>query len=289
MPFKPSKLLLPTDIDDAARALSENAGHAVIIAGSTTIYGIKYRGLLDHVDTVVDLSKLGLDYLKEDAGGIAIGAYTTFTDIARSPLINSRKEFMAIVDAIMAVPSRQLRNMATIGGSVSSSLPYYDLPVALAALGARIRVYGSSGEKEIPILEFLEAPLKPKLMDYEFVREVYIPFHERSSSAHEKFTVNDFDYGLMTASVLLTFSGDGSIEGGNVIIGGGVPNLVTLDRVKDVLKGSRPEEIIDEVAESAREAVNPIEDYKASADYRRHLAGVVASRALKRAAWRYCG
>ncbi len=282
MPFKPSKLLLPTSMDDAAEVLSENAGHAVIIAGGTTIYGIKYSGLLDHVDTVIDLSKLGLDYLKEE-DGIAIGAYTTFIDIARSSLIRSHREFMAIVDAIRAVPSRQLRNMATIGGSVASSLPYYDLPVALTALDARIRIYGRSGRKEVPILEFLEAPLKPKLMDHEFVYEIYIPFHEGSSSAHEKFTINDFDYGIMTASALLTFSRDGRIEGGSIAIGGGIPNLVTLDCVK----GLRPEEMIDEVAELARKEVSPIEDYKASADYRRYLAGVVAARALRRAAWRY--
>src|SRR3989442_12475422 len=104
------------------------------------VYELESRGLLSGVTTLIDISKLGLDYVKEDSSGLRIGASTTFTDALRSKQINSRPAFGALGDALSAIRPVQVRNMATLGGANSSGVPGCDLPPAPVAAAAKIRL-----------------------------------------------------------------------------------------------------------------------------------------------------
>src|SRR5437667_9447149 len=87
------------------------------------LYELESRGLLSGVTTLIDISKLGLDYVKEDSSGLRIGASTTFTDALRSKQINSRPAFGALADALSAIRPVQVRYMSTHGGGIYSVVP----------------------------------------------------------------------------------------------------------------------------------------------------------------------
>jgi CO/xanthine dehydrogenase FAD-binding subunit len=153
--FEPSLLIQPSSVGDAVRELGSSSR---VVAGNTSLYWLARKGKLDAVSKLVDISSLGLGYIKEGNSselGIEIGAASTFSEILSSHLINKRSEFSALVDAANSSPP-QVRNMATIGGSLCSRVAFYDVPVALMALGAELKFVSSRGERMARIEDFFK-------------------------------------------------------------------------------------------------------------------------------------
>ncbi len=283
MTFKPSKLILPGNFEEAHEQLERLEGRAAIIAGGTMLFRLRGTGLLDYVDALVDLSGLGLNYLRADER-LHIGSYAALSDVYNwlSHRAAAAKAYGALLDAIMSMPGWQIRNMATVGGSVSISMPQSDIATSLLALGARVIISGPRGERSVDLREYMAAPLSPALKAGEFVKEILVesPF---TGSAHEKFVVSDIDHPIVSASTSVALADDGSVKFARIALGGGIRANVVLDSPRELV-GRTPEPgVLEEIYSLARDAVDPLEDHVATADYRRHLAGVMAKRSVLRA------
>ncbi|MGC9117017.1 MAG: FAD binding domain-containing protein, partial [Conexivisphaera sp.] len=233
---------------------------------------------------LVDLSGLGLSYVREDGGRALIGSYTPLSAVHNWISSSSARvrALGALDDAIMSMPGWQIRNMATIGGSVSISMPQSDIATALLALGARAEVAGPSGGRSLDLGEYMAAPLSPSKGPGEFLREIVLGSLE-GGSAHEKFVVSDIDHPIMSASARVRLADDGSIAYARLAMGGGLRRSLVLDS-PNFLVGRVPERgVLEELYSAIRDSVDPLDDHVATAEYRRHLAGLMAKRSLLRA------
>ncbi|MGB9733407.1 MAG: FAD binding domain-containing protein [Conexivisphaera sp.] len=285
MTFKPSRVIIPRSFDDAYLHLESAGESAAIIAGGTMLFRLRGTGLLDYIEALVDLSGLGLSYVKGgDDGGLRLGSYTLLADIYKwlSSRPGMARAFGALLDAVTSMPGWQIRNMVTIGGSASISMPQSDVATSLLALGARVMLSGPSGDRSMDLLDYMAGPLSPARKIDEFVRELLIGPPE-GGSAHEKFVVSDIDHPIASASVTLTLAEDGAIRSARLALGGGLRRNVVLESPRELVGRMPDPRTLEEVYSLARDSVDPLEDHVATAEYRRHLAGVMARRSVLRA------
>ncbi|MFI5419612.1 MAG: FAD binding domain-containing protein [Nitrososphaerales archaeon] len=165
MVFDPSEVLRPSSIQDAVEALE--LPDSRIVAGNTTLYSLSRKGNLDQVKSLIDISRLDLSYVREeqqrqDSGetsekkNILVGAGTTFKELTSSPLLIGHPEYAGLIEALQLSPP-QIRNVATIGGSICSAVSFYDVPVMLMALGANLKFFSKKeGEHFVSIDSFFQ-------------------------------------------------------------------------------------------------------------------------------------
>src|SRR6266481_5028595 len=161
----------PTTLDDAATLLSEE-GRTVIAGGTDLLVNPRY---MVGVGEVVDIRKLGLDYISEENGWLHIGAGVTMRSVAKHATVQ------ALADGILArgaavCGSPNIRNMATLAGNVASALPSADTPPALLALDAQVVLVGKQGERVVPLDKFFIGPAR-SVRERELIRELLIPLH----------------------------------------------------------------------------------------------------------------
>jgi len=202
--YNPTVLERPSSINEAAQLLKKWGSKARIVAGNTTIYELANQGGLDDVDTVIDLSKLNLNYITRYDGSLHIGAMTRFVELASSNLTGNDSYFAA-KEAAMKLTPPQIRNMATIGGSACSGIPFYDMPVTLLAIDAEFHATSSDeGERTIKAEDFFIDYFVTTLRAEELLTEIVCPNKERSSSSFVKLGRTTIDFALVNAAVNIT-------------------------------------------------------------------------------------
>ncbi|RME34625.1 MAG: hypothetical protein D6786_04280, partial [Gammaproteobacteria bacterium] len=122
----------PSEPGEVARLLSEHEDSALLVSGGTFLHGLGTRGLLAGVETLIDLTGLGLDGIEERPDGLSFGGTVRFRQLLEVPFLRNGAGTAAIGDAL-GYPPVQVINAATIGGCVASSCPFFDLPVSLLA------------------------------------------------------------------------------------------------------------------------------------------------------------
>lgn len=292
--FKPKSYLVPKDESELSNILNEYRERAKIIAGGTGIYEIAHRGLLSEIEVLVDTRKLGLSYVKRDnnsngSSSLRIGAATTMSTLIRSEELKRGKQLQAIFDALKAIQPLQVKNVATVAGAICTALPFFDLPVALLSLGARVKIGPS--EKTKSLTDFIRGYFAIDLDQGEFVREVEIPVEEENSaSAFQKFALTHDDWALINCGVSLSLDTDNhKISKSTIIFGGGVGERpVRASNIEQSLEGivvQDDESKIKQVFETEiSKDLEPISDIRSSAEYRMHLAKVIGRRTLLQAA-----
>ncbi len=269
----------PDTVDEAVRLLAEE-GRTIIAGGTDLLVNPRY---LVGVREVVDIRKLALDYIIVEQGWLRIGAGATMRSVARHPAVQ------ALADGILArsaavCGSPNIRNMATLVGNCASALPSADTPPSLIALNAEAVLIGLSGERRVPLDQFFTGQAK-SVRERELVRELRIPLG--GSAIHGGFykigrTAEDIS--LVNAATALTLH-DGIITEARLVLGAVAPTPLRITPAETALRGQQPTEALwQQIAEIVRLEVRPISDQRASADYRRHVSGVAAARALRQAA-----
>ena len=186
----------------------------------------------------------------------------------------------------MEYPPVQIMNAGTIGGSISSSCPFFDLPVALLALDCTVQVEGVTGQRTVPLREFFTGLFENALDSREFVTGVNIPVPSvPSTSAFIKMETNANDLAILNVAVSLGMSGAGKCEIARVFIGGGVGETpVRSHLAEQVLLGtSLDEDTYTKAGDAVTGDLYPIDDHRASAAYRKAMSKVLLQRALRRA------
>ena len=270
----------PTTLAEAAALLAEEG--RTIIAGGTDLL-VNPRYMVD-VREVVDIRKLGLDYISVEHGRLLIGAGATMRTVARHPQVQALANgILARGAAVCGSPN--IRNMATLVGNVASALPSADTPPALLALDAQVVLVGMQGERVVPLDGFFVGPAR-SIRERELIRELRIPL-AGASGLHGGFykigrTAEDIS---MVNAVATLVIGEGVITAARLVLGAVAPVPLRAVRAEGALIGQpATEETFQRVAEMVRDEVRPISDQRASADYRRRMSGVAAVRALRQAA-----
>jgi CO/xanthine dehydrogenase FAD-binding subunit len=280
----------PTELAAAADLLRSRGEAAMILGGGTFIHGLIARGLVTGIEDLVDITGLGLDFVRGAPSGLEIGATTTFSALMRSGEVRDRPLFGALADAL-GYPPPQVRNAATVGGCLAASCPLFDLPVAMLALDASVTAHGWRGERAIPIEQLYVSLFQTALGRDELLTRARIPVPEaRAASAYEKLDTNANDLALVSAGVRLLVRGD-LCTGARIFVGGGVGETpVRATEAERALQDRRVEAAsIADSAEAAFHAVDPVSDHRASAAYRKATTRVLVRRCLERAARRIAG
>jgi carbon-monoxide dehydrogenase medium subunit len=256
----------PSSVDEAVRLLASHEGARALAGGQTLVSVMKARAASP--DVVVDLNRLDdLRTIAVSGGTLELGAMATYTQIIGSSEVDVSRPILAEVAAQIA--DVQVRNRGTIGGNVCSNDPTNHLPPLLVALGASMTIRGADGDRTVPAEEFFLGVYMTVVGEGELLLRVSVP---AAANAADGF-----------ASV--TIGRDGTcIANAAASIAGGAPRIALgcVDSVPVLLTPA------DTDAESIRGAVaaaelDPPSDVHASADYRRHLAGICAVRAVEQA------
>jgi carbon-monoxide dehydrogenase medium subunit len=195
------------------------------------------------------------------------------------------KHYPALADSATVVGGPPVRNRATLGGNICNASPAADTSTPLLALAAQVVVAGTNGESTIPLAELWGGPRTTTLAAGEAVKEVRLPNPApRSGSAFERLTRTAMDIALVNAAAVVTVDEAGNFAGLRCALGAVGPTVLEVTGLEAEI-GGKPcnEEALERVRELARKAAKPIDDKRASADYRRDMAGVLAARAVQRA------
>jgi aerobic carbon-monoxide dehydrogenase medium subunit len=275
-----------TSVDDAIALLQRLGPEARLIAGGHSLLPMmKLR--LAAPEFLVDINDLNeLDYIHGENGELRIGAMTRHRTLLESELIGLRTPIFHDAERNIADPV--VRNRGTIGGALCQADPSEDLWAVCAALKAQVALRGPSGGRVLTMHEFHRGPYETGLEDGEMLVEVRVPVRARHGSAYEKVKRRAGDWAIAAAGAALWLD-DGRIDGAGIALSAvGAP--VTSQRAEESLVGAEPtEEAFERAAALAAEDTEPAGDQRGPADYKRHLAGELTLRALRRAAARALG
>jgi aerobic carbon-monoxide dehydrogenase medium subunit len=256
----------PASLAEAVALLAANDGARALAGGQTLVNVMKARA--GSPDALIDLSRIeelkGIDLAGD--GTLEIGAMTTYTELVQSSEARARPILGEVCAQIADV---QVRNRGTIGGNICTNDPTNHLPPLLAAIGARMRIHGAGGERDVEAADFFLGVYLTAVGQGELLTRITIPAGRSDGFA----AVSIGEDGTCIVNAAASANGEIRVAIGCV---GAVPELVR--------PSSRDADVVREAVRIAD--LQPPGDVHASAEYRRHLAEVVAARAVEQAARR---
>jgi aerobic carbon-monoxide dehydrogenase medium subunit len=270
-----------TSIEGAIASLERLGPDARIIAGGHSLLPMMKLRLAqpEHLIDINDLSELS--YIREEGGEILIGALTRHVDLLKSELLAER--FPVFRDAEEVIADPVVRNRGTIGGSLCQADAAEDLSAVCSAVKATVTIQGSGGFRVVGMDEFHVGPYVTAVGAGEMLTEVRLPVRRGAGSAHEKVERRAGDWAIAAASAAVWLDGD-TISDAGVALSAVGPVTVHVTRAEELLRGSKPsDELFAQAAQIASEDCSPVADGRGPVDYKRHLAGVLTTRALRRA------
>lgn len=255
-----------TSVEHALHLLSAHDDARPLAGGQTLINVMKAR--VASPELLVDLN--GIDELRGiragDDGGLELGAMATYADVILSAEVAERRPILA--EVAHAIADVQVRNRGTIGGNVCANDPTNHFPPLLAAIGARFTIAGAGGERTVSADEFFLGVFLTAVGEGEVLTRVSIPASQGAGDAFASVAIGKDGTGIVNVAATVS---DGSARIGIGCVAG-VPVVVTSEAeeasVRDAVRAA---------------ALDPPSDVHASADYRRHLAEVLAVRAVRQA------
>jgi aerobic carbon-monoxide dehydrogenase medium subunit len=273
-----------TSVEGALEALQRRGSEARIIAGGHSLLPMMKLRLAnpEHLIDINDLHELS--YIREEGYEVRIGALTRHVELLRSDLLALR--FPAFRDAEQVIADPVVRNRGTIGGSLCQADAAEDLSAVCSALKAKAVIRGPGGERVVDLDEFYIGPFTTAVGEGELLTEVRLQLRRGAGSAHEKVERRAGDWAVAAASAALWIE-DGTIADAGVALSAVGPTTVHVTRAEELLRGkAASEELFAEAGAIASEDCTPFPDGRGPVDYKRHLAGVLTKRALRRAAAR---
>lgn len=215
-------------------------------------------------------------------GGIEIGALTTHRQAERSPDVQGYSA--ALAQAFAQVATVRIRNQATVGGNLAHADPAQDPPPMLMALGAEVLVSGSRGERRVPIDDLFVDYYETTLSYDEVIVAVRLPpRNPRARTTYVKFLPRtEDDYATVAVGAWVDLDDEGTCVDLRVALGAAAMTPIRAAAVEAALRGRRlSPALVEEAAELVRDEVDPIEDIRGSAAYKREMARVWVARAIR--------
>jgi carbon-monoxide dehydrogenase medium subunit len=276
----------PRSIDEALQLLKQHGDDAKLLAGGHSLLpAMKLR--LASPQTLIDLGNVsGLSGVRLEGDKLVIGALTVHADVGSSDLV--RKYFPGLVDAASVIGDVQVRNRGTIGGSVAHADPAADFPVILTALDASFVSQSIGGNRTLAVDDFFTDYFTTAMAHGEILTDILVPLPSaHSGTAYHKLAHPASGYVVVSAGVMVTRQPSGSCASARIAIGGLGSGPIRAVASEAELHGKllNPSTIA-AAAGKAAEAADPDDDIYASAEYKRHMATVLARRAIEAAVQR---
>ena len=272
----------PHSLDDALALLTRFGDDGHLMAGGTATVLLMRQGLLRPAHVVSLRTIDGLSGIaRTPQGGLRIGAMATHRAVERSDA--ARGYSPALVDAFASVATVRIRNQATVGGNLAHADPAQDPPPMLAALNATITVRSPRGERTEAVETLAVDHFTSSLSHDEVITSVLLPpILPGTREVYLKFLPQTADdYATVSVAATLRFADDATVADVRIVLGAVGPTTIRAKRVEDALRGARPTpERIRDAAALVRDEVDPLDDLRGSADYKREMARVWTERAL---------
>ena len=277
----PFKYIAARDLDHALEILAQTGGEVKILAGGQSLMPMLNFRLLNPA-ILLDINRIaGLDRIVEHPDRLTFGALVRHRMTATDPAVRAR--FPILAHAMTHVAHDAIRNRGTFVGSLCHADPAAEMPMMALLLNARIEIASVRGTRTLPALDFFLGPLTTALQPDELVTSVDVPsIGTPTGWGFEEFARRHGDYALAAVAVTLSRR-DGCARDVRIAAMGVGDTALRLPAAELVLEGNGMAVLPDIVA-AVRRSVEPNTDLHASADYRRHLVGVLAARAIT-AAW----
>ena len=279
----------PRKLEELFALLAAHRGKSRVLAGGTDLLvAMKLRQLRPEV--LIDLREIknlrGIAW--DEAKGLSIGAATRLEEIERSSIV--REKYFALHQAVAAIGSPQVRAMATLGGNSCNASPAADSPPALIAHGARVRLAGPSGRRELSLQEFITGNRQTLLAPDEILESFLLPLpRPHSASRFLALGLREaMECDMLNVAVNLALDRQdrsaGRIQEATIVMGAVGPTPLRALRAEAILRGASPtDSVLDQAAREAAAQTEPISDFRASAVYRREVVRVLAGRCLREA------
>ena len=271
----------PQSLQETLILLDRFGDSAQLIAGGTALMNFMKQSLLlpEHI---INLQRVqGLQHIQSTKDEVRIGAMVKHREIEKSNLIQNEVPILA--STYRRVATIRIRNMATIGGGLAHADPAQDPPSTLVALNARIRIASISGERTISIMDLFQNYYENSLMPGELITEVIIPsMHSDTKSTYIKFLPRTADdYATVAVSLIATLN-ENIVRDMRIGLGAVAPTPIRATIAEETLKGHAiSDELIQQASNSVAQQVDPLDDFRGSADYKRDMAIVFTKRALQ--------
>jgi aerobic carbon-monoxide dehydrogenase medium subunit len=276
---KPFRYERAASLAEAAEALRSHGDGAKVVAGGQSLLPMMNLGLLE-LEAMVDVSSVSQarSVTLED-GYLRIGALTRHRDIERDELVARHQPLLSA--AASNVGSPRVRIRGTLGGSLAHADPAAELPLAMIALDAEIELVDGRGTRRLPANEFLLSYFTTALADDELIASVRVPaLGPGWGWGFAEVSRRPGDFAVVAAAALVRIA-DGAVVESRLALGGASERPLRLGAVESQVAGAGPDELEGRVGRI--EGLEPVSDTSATADHRRHLARVLAIRALAEA------
>ena len=271
----------PRELAEALDLLVKHGEDAHLIAGGTATVLLLRQGLIrpGHVISLRAIGALAGIGRAHD-GGLRIGAMATHRQAERS--VDVRALSPALTNAFASVATVRIRNQATVGGNLAHADPAQDPPPMLAALGAAVTAVSPRGARSIAVEDLAVDHFTTTLAADEIITEVIVPpLAPRTRATYVKFlprTADDYATVSVAAAVRLA---EGAVADARIVLGAVGPTPIRARAAEAALAGAKPSrERVAQAAALVRDEVDPLDDLRGSADYKREMARVWTERAL---------
>jgi len=272
----------PRSIEDAIALLRDGAGEAKVLAGGQSLVPLlKLRFAAPEV--LVDINNLpGLSYHKVDPDGtIRVGALCRHAELERSAVLAAKQPTMAAAAPLIADPI--VRNRGTLVGSLCHADPQGDWAAVVTALGGSVVAQGSTGQRTIPVADFVSGPFQNVLAPDEIAVEAVIPAPKGTpAGGYLKLERRVGDFATVGTAVALEFGGGVVTRAGIALTGVGGSTINATEAASALVGGALGAEAIGRAADLAAQAAQPRSDHRGSAEYKRHIVRTFVERILTR-------
>ena len=272
----------PASVGEALATLERYGGEARVLAGGQSLVPMmNFR--LATPRAIVDLNRIPeLAYIEAEGELVRIGSMTRQRRLEADPLVAAKLPLLR--EALRWVGHLPTRSRGTIGGSIAHADPSAEIPMVLQVLEGEIVAHGPQGERRVPAQDLFRAALTTSLAPLEILTEVRLPaMPPQAAFAVEEFARRKGDFAIAAVAVMLVRDGERCTKARLATAGVG-PASVRLREAEGVLEQKGlSEDVVGEAADKAAAQVDPVSDLNGSAEYRRHLTGVLTRRAVARA------
>ncbi|RWD98755.1 FAD binding domain-containing protein [Mesorhizobium sp.] len=282
--FEVSEYVKPTTVDEALAALDRYGASGVILAGGTNLFLEGAGGASVAID-VKDIALARIIF----GDRTRIGALATVADIRQAPGL--KNAYHILKEAADLHGHNLIMRLATIGGNVANGHPVLDFPPCLLALDAVAVLKSSHGERRVPLSEFFVGFKKTVLRKDELITEFELgAFSPRSGGAFMKLAWSRVDMAVINLAAVVDLAADGTCQKVRIALGTAGPIPFRVEEAEQFLVGKKVDDaLIDKAAQICKAAANPVDYFRGSIGYKKHIIGVYAQRGLRSALARAAG
>ncbi len=272
--------LAPQSLPEALQMMASRPEARPLAGGTDLLVQMKEGGR--PVEALISLKRIPEVHQFTQNGKLTLGAAVTMGQLATNGQIQT--EYTALANGAELIGSVQIRNMATVGGNLCNAAPSADTAPPLLVLGAQVVIASSQGERTVRLEEFWLGPGHTVLEPGELLKEIIVPQPgPRSGSFYLRQTPRAWmDIAMVGVAASVTLAANDTISEARVALGAVAPTPLRARAAEALLVGQPlTDEVLQAVGTAAGQEAQPIDDLRASAEYRRHLVKVLTQRALR--------